>query len=117
MSRTNKSKYIAVDLDGTLATYTKFISPTHIGEPIPKMVEIVKKHLSEGYTVKIFTARLSVPSQAVAAKKAIQDWCVEHIGVMLDVTCIKHTNFVKFYDDRAVHVVKNTGECIGEFEI
>ena len=74
------------------------------------------KYIEDGYTVKIFTARVSVPSQAEAATKAIKAWCFLHLGVELDVTCTKHTNFVKFYDDRGIHVVKNTGECQGEFE-
>ena len=81
------------------------------------MVELVKHYLSLGYTVKIYTARVSIASQAEAATKAIKAWCLLHIGIELDVTCIKHTNFVKFYDDRAVHVTPNVGICTGEFEV
>lgn len=116
MKKSNKSKWIAFDLDGTIATYMKFVSPTHIGEPIPNMIELLKKYLAEGYTVKIFTARVSVDSQAERASAAIKKWCITHIGQELDVTCVKHTNFVKFYDDRGVHVVKNEGICEGEFD-
>jgi hypothetical protein len=46
-SKMNRSKmmkgWIGVDLDGTLAESTKWVSPSHIGEPIHKMVERVKK--------------------------------------------------------------------------
>ena len=115
--KSNKGKWIAVDLDGTIAQYTKFISPCHIGEPIPEMVEIVKRYIDGGYTVKIFTARVSVSSQALAAEVAIKKWCLKHIGVELDVTCIKHTNFVKFIDDRAVRAIKNTGMLVGDWQL
>ena len=117
MRKSNKGKCIACDLDGTIAQYTKFISHTHIGAPIPEMVALMLSYIEQGYTVKIFTARVSDPSQAEAATVAIKKWCLKHLGVELDVTCIKHTNFVKFYDDRGVHVVKNTGECQGEFDV
>ena len=81
------------------------------------MVALMLDYITKGYTVKIFTARVSVPSQAEHATQAIKKWCLKHLGVELDVTCTKHTNFVKFYDDRGVHVVKNTGECLGEFDV
>lgn len=52
------SGWIGVDLDGTIAEYHGWVSPTHIGAPIPKMVERVKVWLSEGKEVRIFTARV-----------------------------------------------------------
>lgn len=52
------SGWIGVDLDGTLAEYNGWQGIDHIGKPIPKMVNRVKKWLSEGVQVKIFTARL-----------------------------------------------------------
>ena len=49
--------YIAVDLDGTLARYTKWKGATHIGTPIPRMVRRVRRWVSHGKKVKLFTAR------------------------------------------------------------
>ena len=50
--------WIGVDLDGTLAEYDKWVSPTHIGKPILRMVKRVQKWLAEGRQVKIMTARV-----------------------------------------------------------
>ncbi len=52
-----KGDTIAVDLDGTLAHYDEFRGKDHIGKPIPKMMERVKKWLDEGQKIVIFTAR------------------------------------------------------------
>jgi hypothetical protein len=80
------------------------------------MVERVKRWLSEGKTVKIFTARISnLPSDQVTADTvaAIRHWCFKHIGQVLDVTNIKDMHMVELYDDRAVQVEENTGKIIG----
>lgn len=105
--------YIGVDFDGTLATYDKYEGPAIVGEPIQKMVDRVKRWLSNGKDVKIFTARVAPDHplvEQVAAENAIKEWCVKHIGVELDVTCIKYSNMYEFWDDKAVGVEKNTGE-------
>lgn len=47
--------WIGVDLDGTLAEYTGWHGPGHIGPPIPKMLDRVKNWLAEGVDVRIFT--------------------------------------------------------------
>ena len=98
-------KFIAVDLDGTLARYDKWVGWGHIGEPIPAMVERVKEWLREGHAVIIFTSR-ATDAQNVPT---ITDWCEQHIGVALPVTSIKHRYFSEFWDDRAISVEKNTG--------
>jgi len=51
--------WIGVDLDGTLAYYDEWRGLYHIGEPIPAMVDRVKRWLAEGRDVRIFTARVS----------------------------------------------------------
>jgi len=100
--------WIGVDLDGTLAEYNGWISPDHIGEPIPEMVERVKQWLAAGRTVKIFTARAwRATSKDI---RPIQNWCEEHIGVKLEVTCEKDYSMIELWDDRAVRVVFNTGK-------
>jgi hypothetical protein len=101
--------YYAVDLDGTLAHYEGWNGGA-IGAPIPLMVERVKRWLAEGRDVKIMTARVSLPEQAKEAERAIQEWCLLHIGRELPVTCIKDYHLIELWDDRAIQVVPNTGE-------
>src|ERR1700761_8326794 len=100
--------WIGVDLDGKLAKYDRWIGPHHIGEPIPKMVERVKKWLSQSRDVRIFTARASDPDPRVI--KTIQSWCLLHIGQELPVTNVKDYEMIELWDDRAVQVIPNTGE-------
>lgn len=97
--------WIGVDLDGTIAHYDGWRGPTHIGAPIPLMVERVKEMLSRGWLVKIFTARAGEP-ECVAA---IEAWCEEHVGQRLQVTATKDYQMIQLWDDRAVQVHKNTG--------
>ena len=55
-----KTKWIAVDFDGTLAKWGCPWPEDYkaTGDPIPMMVERVKKWLVEGEDVRIFTARM-----------------------------------------------------------
>lgn len=111
------SGWIAVDLDGTLAYYTKFQGIAHIGAPIPKMVARVKKWLDDGYRVAIFTARasrLDHPTDYLIATKYVEEWAERYIGRQLLVTAEKSSKFIAFYDDRAIGVEKNTGELKSE---
>lgn len=107
--------WIGVDLDCTLAEYSGYKGHLHIGEPIPMMVERVKKWILEGEDVRIFTARVAqsiyrpTPEAVFRTVNAIQDWTEKHIGVRLQVTCIKDANMKELWDDRAVQVIPNTG--------
>ncbi len=107
------SGWIGVDLDGTLAHYEHWISPTHIGPPIHKMLDRVKKWRLEGYEVRIVTARVSNETQAFAAREAIEMWCQKFLGETLPVTCEKDYGMIELWDDRCVQVEQNTGEIIG----
>lgn len=104
--------YIAVDLDGTLAVYNGWKGVDHIGPPVPRMVEIIKKHLAQGDTVKIFTARLCDGLESTRIR--IEDWSEEHIGQRLEVTNIKDYSMILLYDDRCRQVIINTGIIVGE---
>ncbi len=103
--------WIGVDLDGTLAHYDGWRGETHIGPPIPAMVERVKTWLAEGREVRIFTARISDPRPGInrAIVDAICAWCREHVGAALLVTNVKDFEMIALWDDRAVQVVRNTG--------
>lgn len=111
--------WIGVDLDGTLAHYDKWVSPTHIGEPVKLMLERVKGWLAQGVEVRIFTARVShdnSPGRMVDAehsRTAIEQWLVRHLGVKLPITNIKDYAMLELWDDRAVQVRANTGEPVG----
>ena len=118
---------IAVDLDGTLAEYDGWHGEGYIGPPVPRMVRTVRGWLDAGREVVIFTARVStvgrvspeVPveltaERAEAQRRAIEAWCLKHLGVVLPVTCEKSYEFEQIWDDRAVQVIPNTGYTISE---
>jgi hydroxymethylpyrimidine pyrophosphatase-like HAD family hydrolase len=129
--------WIGVDLDGTLAHYDGWKGANHIGEPIPAMVERVKRWLAEGKTVKIMTARVYCPPapthpttgvnangeanyhlwqefhkrkhDSEMSEKLIRTWCWNVFATTLEVTCTKDYAMIELWDDRAVRVVINTG--------
>ena len=105
--------WIGVDLDGTLAHYEGWVGVTHIGDPVPAMVERVLRWIEQGRDVRIFTARVSRPEQEKEARRLIEAWCREHIGCVLPITNVKDTKMIELWDDRAVQVVPNTGEPVG----
>lgn len=117
------SGWIGVDLDGTLAEYYGWVSETHIGPPIPVMVERVRQWVADGWEVRIFTARVDGGQVALAdgnprghlfadverIKDAIRAWCREHLGFELPITNIKDFGMLELWDDRCVQVEPNTG--------
>jgi len=100
--------WIGVDLDGTLAHYDGWKGPEHIGDPIPRMMNIVKQWVEEGIPVKIFTARATVPEYI----DYVQDWLEENGLPDLEVTNVKDFGMVRLYDDRCTQVITNTGEVV-----
>lgn len=103
--------WIGVDLDGTLAEIYGWYGVEHVGKPIPKMVERVKKWIAEGRTVKIFTARASGDDKDIAIP-VVQKWCVENLGTSLEVVCQKDYSMVELWDDRAITVEHNMGNVM-----
>jgi hypothetical protein len=101
--------WIGVDLDGTLAEYTEWVGPHHIGAPIPTMVERVQNWIREGREVRIFTARVDGGLPENLVRDTIAAWCLEHLGFRLPVTNVKDYQMVELWDDRAVQVIPNTG--------
>lgn len=107
----NRNISIALDLDKTLANYESKWKAAKIGEPIAKMVEYVKSWQSKGYKVTLFTARLSHKDEAeVASQKIMIQKFLDENNLKMEMTCIKHTHFTHFIDDKAYHVIPNTGE-------
>lgn len=122
--------WIGVDLDGTLAGWGEE-HPTdvlQVGPPIPRMVAQVKDWLAKGHEVRIFTARVGPASAEECAaamggacppqafidyqRRLVQDWCLEHLGVVLPVTATKDFHMWALYDDRAQQVVPNQGVLV-----
>lgn len=114
----SRDGWIGVDFDGTLAVHEVGKGLLPLGAPVPKMVARVRRWLEQGEDVRIFTARMSDPDKREVLKHrtAIENWCEEHLGKKLPVTCVKDYSLVRFYDDRAVQVQFNTGELIGSEE-
>lgn len=112
-------KFIAVDLDGTLAHYDKRDKNTgrmSIGPPIPMMVDRVKTWLSRGDVVIIFTSRVADTTKPDFndVVSMIHAWCEEHIGERLWVTAVKWAYLSEIWDHKARRVTVNLG-IPGEF--
>ncbi len=97
--------WIGVDLDGTLAKYTTWKGIDHIGTPIPLMVKRINNWIEAGYTVKIMTARASVPN----GSQPVEAWLAKHGLPPLEVTNQKDFEMLELWDDKAIQVVANTG--------
>ena len=123
------SGWIGVDLDGTLAHYDGWKNARHIGDPVPAMLQRVKRWLTEGKDVRIFTARVDGGAVALSmgnaagseyvdvdgVREQIETWCLQHIGVVLPVTNKKDYGMIELWDDRCIRVVTNTGQpCCGQ---
>jgi hypothetical protein len=103
------SGWIGVDLDGTLAEYHGWVGIHYIGKPIPLMLERVKKWLSQGRDVRIFTARVAGEPKSAGP---IREWCLEHLGQVLPITNCKDHQMAELWDDRVVQVVTNNGRRV-----
>ena len=115
MGARQNSGWIAVDLDGTLAHYEHGRGPDHIGTPIPAMLERVKQWLSEGRDVRIFTARVKGwKGTSGAIERRIRQWCKEHLGCEIPITCEKDLGMIELWDDRCVQVITNTGKSLAD---
>jgi hypothetical protein len=100
-----KREHIALDFDGTLSEYHGYRGPCNYGPPIPFMVAKVKYHLGLGDKFTIFSARAS----SIAECNGIKAWLKQHGLPEFPVTNTKLPQFTQFWDDRAVHIEKNTG--------
>lgn len=109
--------WIGVDFDGTLAKSIYRTDPYQLGPPIPSMIARVQQWLSDGYRVKLMTARMSKYSHTLGVERDIvkmesdlRAWCKLHVGQELECTNEKDGLMLSLWDDRAVGVVKDTGE-------
>ncbi|WP_321495918.1 hypothetical protein [uncultured Desulfobacter sp.] len=100
--------WYGVDLDGTLAVWDENSSHSRIGAPIPAMVDMVRRMISNGIRVKIFTARASDPNQI----PKIRNWMNKNGLPGLEITNVKDYYMERLYDDRAIRVERNTGKIL-----
>lgn len=113
-----RSGWIGVDLDGTVAEYDRFRDAEHIGPPIPKMADRVRRWLADGVDVRIVTARVAPQPHFTGmievhrATIAIMAWCKRHFGEELPVQHWKDYGMFQLWDDRAVQVIPNTGMAV-----
>jgi len=100
--------WTGVDLDGTLAYFSRTSSYDKVGKPVPAMLALVKKMINHGIRVKIFTARVQDPEQLPIIRK----WLKDNGLPELEITNIKDYNMTRLYDDRCIQVERNTGRLI-----
>jgi hypothetical protein len=103
-----KRNWIGIDLDGTLAYFDGWKGFEYIGKPVPAMKARVREWLAQGFEVKVFTARASVPEGV----EPIRKWLEANGMPELGITCSKDFHMVELWDDRAVQVVPNTGSPV-----
>lgn len=118
-SRFVGSKYVAFDLDGTLAVHKSGDSTDHVGEPIPAMVELARQYLRAGVHVRVITARCApVYSDAGEQAAMVSAWLAKHVTYDMPydirVQGYKCGRMEKLYDDRAIGVVRNEGITLVE---
>jgi hypothetical protein len=116
--------WIAVDLDGTVAIWERWVRWDHIGKPIPKMVERIRGWIAAGKKVKIFTARVAFDEDVCSIsgerfsredmQEVIWRWTLKHIGTPLESTATKDFAAEEIWDDKAIGVVANTGLTVAD---
>lgn len=123
----NPNAWVGVALDGVLAKIGPDTDAKHIGEPVPAMVELVKRYLERGIQVKIVTPRIAqaagdndIPS-AEASNEAdevylrIKEWLEMHIGHGLPITAATDMDMIVLYSDRCIQVEQNTGVAMVDY--
>lgn len=111
--------WIGVDFDGTLCTWNS----AHCGEPVPAMVTRVLRWVADGFEVRVVTARAftdgtpELDELARVSVATVKAWCLQHLGVVLPVTCQKDYGMLELWDDRARQVEKNTGVAVAEYAL
>lgn len=110
--------WVGVDADKTLFVYDgTWRGPGHFGQPIPLMVARVRQHLTNGDTVKLFTARVSDPEWEPAGREGWESLSMYLFDQVLEATNVKDYKMTLLYDDKAIQIVENTGELAIEVAV
>jgi phosphoribosylamine-glycine ligase len=106
-----RNGWTGVDLDGTLAKYSGYTK--YPGEPIPKMVERVRRWVNDGREVRIVTARVApLHEDRFEQLVIVHDWVKQHIGHPLEVIAHKDMHMKTLWDDRVIQVEEGTGKRV-----
>jgi phosphoribosylamine--glycine ligase len=109
----NDGGWYGVDLDGTLADYSDWSD--EIGDPLPVSIQRVRRQLSEGKEVRVFTARGTVDGDEDSKHEQvikIYEWIKKHVGVPLEVQHNKDPKMIRLDDDRVRQVDPKDGSLI-----
>lgn len=133
--RADARGWIGFDLDGTLAYHDPDSGfKKEVGPPVGadndgiSLLDRVRVLISQGREVKIFTARIWPlgtleelnPKNSARVREAseqlrlIRKFCLQNLGQILEVTCIKDPTMYKIVDDRAVTVERNTSRILAQ---
>lgn len=124
--RTKDMAWVGFDLDSTLALFEwdKWLKDeTHIGPPIPEMVEKLKAVWKSGVEPRIFTARVGAmyykhPKQtmedAVKQFNAVKRWCKKNFNKTMKVTAVKDYSCLFVVDDASLQVIPDSGRLLIE---
>lgn len=114
----------AVDFDGTISSHKSIdlndYDPGKVGAPIERMIRRIKAWLAEGIEVVILTARVHPchgEENIQKSREAIRNFCIEHIGQELNITCEKSPKFDEIWDDKAVRVDVDEGTISNQLEV
>lgn len=116
-ARRAPGKYVAFDLDGTLAQ--SGMGGGQIGPPIPgDALNTFQQLIRAGVPVKIITARVSprTSSDPQGETQRIQQWLYENFGQVIPVQADKDHNMIQLFDDKAKEVEPGTGAIDEEDE-
>lgn len=72
------------------------------------MLRRVWRWRAQGRDVRLFTARANSPSELGPVREWMQTW----LGEVLPITCTKDYLMCALFDDLAVSVAQDQGECV-----
>lgn len=102
--------WLALGLDGALATMSPSGLKGPIGEPVHNTVQRLRDWVEHReLRVKILTPRAATPEGV----QTVRDWLRQHGLPALDVTAEKDLHMVEFWSAHCVQVISNTGQIVG----
>lgn len=115
LERRNKrpQRILAVDLDGTLATFDHWRGYNHIGKPIKKIIALVRKAAKEGAYIIIFTCRTTTADNEpyLLSLNVVAKWLTKNKVPFDKIWAGSGKPFANFYiDDSALNI--NCKECL-----
>ena len=89
----SQKQHVALDLDGTLLSYSGWTTEYQFGDPVKNALWFVKELLARGHKVSILTARTNFPP----IHEKLKTWGFPS----LEITNIKQKYFTLMIDDNA----------------